>query len=123
MPSTRPPNGPLPSSGSEDEFVLLLTGARDNTERLLRSIGSEITDYTLIVIGIRRETWWNLAERPSEFGERLDRQLRLAKRRIKKEFGIPSHRPIRNQDRDREIWALRELQPHLSWGCLDYGSG
>jgi len=61
--------------------------------------------------------WQALAARdPHEFARQMEAHMRTYKRLLRLVCDQPSHRPIKNQARDRAIWEIKTSRSELSFG-------
>jgi hypothetical protein len=67
--------------------------------------------------------WRELAEDPKAFDERLDELLALIKSLQKARFGIPSHRPTKQEKRDAQIYAARRRDSEVSFEAIGSSFG
>jgi hypothetical protein len=65
---------------------------------------------------IGSEDWPNLADDPSKFTKELERYLTVIRSCMKLLYDIPDHRPSLNDERDRQIFAIKQKQLQWSFG-------
>jgi hypothetical protein len=64
------------------------------------------------------QRWQALASTPKKFDAELGKVLARIKRLMKTLYGIQSHRPVANQERDSRIWEMKQSNPALTFGQI-----
>jgi hypothetical protein len=114
----------LASCSSIEEYLATPLPSGSVTREALEQIRAVLTPLPsiyfaqLIQILLDESYWRELSKRPKEFDQRLDEVLRRLKSHMKRLHSIPSHRPIKNAERDHRILELKRTDPSKTAGQI-----